>query len=123
MDAIWRRRKSIFDAAVLLFALSLTSGAKAGPCDGTWRISKSRIGVITITVKSDGNKFTGTVNDSWSTRPIHGQITGNKIEFNEFGGGAVAVWSGAVNGDTMSIDLYQTGENQPIQMTGKRVSN
>jgi hypothetical protein len=59
--------------------------------------------VITITVKSDGNKFTGTVNDSWSTRQIHGQIAGNKIEWSEFGDGVVAVWSGTVSGDTMSI--------------------
>ena len=106
-----------------MFALSLATVATAGPCDGIWRISKSRVGVITITVKSDGNKFTGTVIDSWSTREIHGRIAGNKVEWTESGGGAVAVWSGTVNGDILPIYLYQTGENQPIQMTAKRISN
>lgn len=125
MTATLRVTTSISKTAIAISPVCLAEAAMASPFDGTWSITGNNAGArVAFSIKTDGSNFTGTSKDVYgSSHPINGAIRNGRLEWNEFGGGMVVVYSGTINGDKMTINAYMTGRNGPTTIIAKRVSH
>ncbi len=104
----------------LVFALLLSSlTAFAAGVDGTYAVTvDSPNGPldVTLTLKADGDKLTGTVSSQMGDAPVAGAAKDSDITFTmnfDAGGTAMTLtWKGKVDGDKISgiVDLGGQGE-------------
>jgi hypothetical protein len=79
---------------------------------------------VTITLKAEGEKLTGTVSGRQSDNPISdGQIKGDDVSFTvtqNFQGNEVKVsYKGKISGDEIKF-TRTTGDRPPVEFTAKR---
>jgi hypothetical protein len=89
---------------------------------------------VTITLKQDGNKLTGSVpgmgrgGQAPATEISNGTVDGDKVHFEvkrEFNGNEmIQKWDGTVSGDEMKLKMSSEGPNGPMEReyTAKRSS-
>ena len=103
----------------------------AADVDGKWKGSApgrgGRTTELTMDLKADGNKLTGTMtNQMGSTEISDGKADGNKVEFKvkrEFNGNAIVMsYKGTVEGDDLKLAITVEGRDMPArEFTAKRV--
>jgi hypothetical protein len=131
-------KKLLFVFAILC---ALTSAAMAADVTGKWTWEQAGRGggaptVITLTLKADGAKLTGTLsrpgrNGNQDTEISDGKVTdNNKIEFvvkrtmgdNE----VVTPYKGIVDGDSLTLEFSNPGrgggEPTPVKVVAKRAT-
>jgi opacity protein-like surface antigen len=131
-------KKLLFVFAILC---ALTSAAMAADVTGKWTWEQAGRGggnptVITLTLKADGAKLTGTMsrpgrNGNTDTEITDGQVTdNNKISFtikrtmgdNE----VVTPYKGIVDGDSLTLEFTNPGrgggEPTPVKVVAKRAT-
>ena len=119
-------------ACILLICLFAVAGLALAQAkvDGKWtaEIQGGRgPQMITITLKNDGGKLTGTVEGGrGGAIPIEeGSVTGNTIKFKQKqmgrGGEIVLNYSGTISGDEIKFTRQQEGgQGMPVEFTAKR---
>lgn len=103
-----------------LFAMLLVTATLAlaqAKVDGNWEMSmQGRQGTMTqtLTLKTDGNKLTGTMKGQRGETPLEGTVDGNKITFTVTrqtpNGEFKQTFNGTVDGDNIK-GTVQMGEN------------
>ena len=113
---------------VFLFALSSVALAQNG-VDGKWtaEITTQRGPQnMTLTLKADGGKLTGTVEGGrGGAIPIEeGTIQGSTVKFKQKqqgrGGEVVMSYTGTVKGDQIEFSRQAEGQGEPVTFTAKR---
>ena len=114
---------------VCLFAVAGLALAQA-KVDGKWsaEIQGGRgTQMITITLKADGGKLTGSVEGGrGGAIPIEeGTVSGNTVKFKQKqmgrGGEVILNYTGAVSGDEIKFSRMQEGgQGMPVEFTAKR---
>ena len=114
---------------ICLFAVAGLALAQA-KVDGKWsaEIQGGRgPQMVTITLKSDGGKLTGTVEGGrGGAIPIEdGSITGNTVKFKQKqmgrGGEIVLLYTGTLSGDEIKFKREpEGGQGMPVEFTAKR---
>jgi hypothetical protein len=113
----------------IVFALLLTSlSALAANVAGTWAVTvDSPNGPldVTLTLKQDGDKLTGTVNSQMGDAPITGTVKDNDLTFtmnmDANGASMVIVYKAKVDGDKMTGSLDFAGQGE-IKFSGTKKS-
>ena len=82
---------------------------------------------ITLVLKSDGNKLTGTIDLGLGDSPIdNGSVNGNTIQFSQKqssirAGNVVMTYTGTLSGDQIKFTRKtDVGEGQVVEFTAKR---
>lgn len=81
---------------------------------------------LTLTLKADGGKLTGTVEGGrGGAIPIEeGTIQGNTIKFKQKqqgrGGEVVMTYTGTVKGDEIAFSRQAEGQGNPVEFTAKK---
>ena len=114
---------------ICLFAVTGLALAQA-KVDGKWtaEIAGGRgAQMVTITLKNDGGKLTGTVEGGrGGAIPIEeGTVTGNTVKFKQKqmgrGGEVILNYTGTVSGDEIKFTRMQEGgQGMPVEFTAKR---
>jgi len=114
---------------ICLFAVGAIAFAQA-KVDGKWtaEIAGGRgTQMVTITLKNDGGKLTGTVEGGrGGAVPIEeGTVTGNTVKFKQKqmgrGGEVVLLYTGTVSGDEIKFKREpEGGQGMPVEFTAKR---
>lgn len=114
---------------ICLFAVAGLALAQA-KVDGKWsaEIQGGRgTQMITITLKNDGGKLTGTVEGGrGGAIPIEeGTVSGNTIKFKQKqmgrGGEVTLAYTGTISGDEIKFSRMQEGgQGMPVEFTAKR---
>ena len=114
---------------ICLFAVTGLAMAQA-KVDGKWtaEIAGGRgPQMLTITLKNDGGKLTGTTEGArGGAIPIEeGTVSGNTIKFKQKtmgrGGEVINVYSGTISGDEIKFTRTQEGgQGMPVEFTAKR---
>ena len=114
---------------ICLFAVTGLALAQA-KVDGKWtaEIAGGRgPQMVTITLKNDGGKLTGTVEGGrGGAIPIEeGTVTGNTVKFKQKqmgrGGEVILNYTGTVSGDEIKFTRMQEGgQGMPVEFTAKR---
>jgi len=114
---------------ICLFAIAGLAIAQA-KVDGKWsaEVPGGRGNqMITITLKADGGKLTGTVEGGrGGSIPIEeGTISGNAIKFKQKamnrGGEIILNYTGTLNGDEIKFSrMAEGGQGMPVEFTAKR---
>jgi len=114
---------------ICLFAVAGIALAQA-KVDGKWtaEIAGGRgTQMVTITLKNDGGKLTGTVEGGrGGAIPIEeGTVTGNTVKFKQKqmgrGGEVILNYTGTVSGDEIKFTRMQEGgQGMPVEFTAKR---
>lgn len=122
-----------------LASLTLAS-ALAAAIDGTWTADmkmksgpktggQERIVRVTLNLKSDGAKPTGTVRSGGKKRTAVAQVVDGRIDRNQFSfttvqqtkkGEQRLVWQGTVDGDTLTGTRSREGAKRGQPFTAKR---
>ena len=115
---------------LLVCILGITSYALAqNAIDGKWtaEITTQRgPQPLTLTLKADGGKLTGTVEGGrGGAIPIEeGTIQGNTIKFKQKqqgrGGEVVMTYTGTVKGDEIAFSRQAEGQGNPVEFTAKK---
>jgi hypothetical protein len=113
----------------IVFALLLTSlSALAADVAGTWAVTvDSPNGPldVTLTLKQDGDKLTGSVNSQMGDAPITGTVKDNDLTFtmnmDANGASMVIVYKAKVDGDKMTGSLDFAGQGE-IKFSGTKKS-
>jgi hypothetical protein len=104
---------------VALFIASATLVAEPAKVAGQWNFTvelELGTGHPVVNFKQDGEKITGTYDGRYGQSPLEGTVKEKKIEFTVTmvaeGVSVAGVFSGAVDGDTMSgtVEFDQAGE-------------
>jgi hypothetical protein len=124
--------------ALFLMAAGLASAAAI---DGTWTASmvmrggkkaaatQERVVEVTINLKSDGDKATGTVMSGARKRSVTAQIVDGKVTGNSFSFTTVSKtkkgeqkleWRGTIDGNTMKGTRSRAGAKRGQEFTAKR---
>jgi len=130
-------KKLLFVVTTILLILAI--GAFAADVSGKWTYEQAgRNGgpgrPVTITLKQDGNKLTGSVpgmgrggdNPPPPTEIKNGKVDGDKVSFEvvrEFNGNSMTTkYEGTVSGDEMKLKVTREGQNGPQtnEVTAKR---
>lgn len=115
---------------VLLFAMFALASmvALAAGADGKWTSDGSgKGGPQTLTLKSDGNTLTGTLEGGrGSVQITDGKVDGNKVSFNvirDMGekGKMTLMYNGEVSGNEIKLTVTREG-GQPRDVTFKRAN-
>jgi hypothetical protein len=114
---------------VLVYLVALSSFVIAQSVDGTWtgEVQGGRgPQTVTLTLKADGGKVTGTVGGGRGG-PINieeGTLTGANLKFKtkqagRGGGEPVTLsWTGTVKGDTIAFSrMVEGGQAKPVEFT------
>jgi hypothetical protein len=118
-------KKLLFVMTILLIA---SCALMAADVSGKWTFEQPGRGgnpgrPMTITLKADGAKLTGSVpgmgrggdNPPPPTEITDGKVDGNNISFTvkrEFNGNAMVIkYEGVVNGDEMKLKITRTGQD------------
>jgi len=118
--------KKLIFAATLLIALSFV--ALAADATGKWTAQVpgqgGQLRDVTITLKADGEKLTGSMTGRQGDIPISdGKVSGDVVSFVtviERGGNSFKQsFSGKVEGDEIKFKR-EGGQGQPIEFTAKR---
>ncbi len=114
---------------ICLFAVAGLAWAQA-KVDGKWmaEIQGGRgTQMVTITLKADGGKLTGTVEGGrGGAIPIEeGTVSGSTIKFKQKqmgrGGEVILNYTGTVSGDEIKFSRMQEGgQGMPVEFTAKR---
>ena len=114
---------------ICLFAIAGIAAAQA-KVDGKWtaEITGARgTQMVTITLKNDGGKLTGTVEGGrGGAIPIEeGTVSGNSVKFKQKqmnrGGEVVLNYTGTISGDEIKFSRMQEGgQGMPVEFTAKR---
>ncbi|PYS40835.1 MAG: hypothetical protein DMG14_09290 [Acidobacteria bacterium] len=114
---------------ICLFAVAGLALAQA-KVDGKWtaEIQGGRgPQMVTITLKNDGGKLTGTVEGGrGGAIPIEeGSVSGNTIKFKQKqmgrGGEVILNYTGTISGDEIKFTRQQEGgQGMPVEFTAKR---
>ena len=114
---------------ICLFAVAGLALAQA-KVDGKWtaEIQGGRgPQMVTITLKNDGGKLTGTVEGGrGGAIPIEeGSVSGNTIKFKQKqmgrGGEVILNYNGTISGDEIKFTRQQEGgQGMPVEFTAKR---
>jgi len=126
-------KKLLFVFAILC---ALTSAAMAADVTGKWTWEQAGRGggnptVITLTLKADGGKLTGTLsqpgrNGNMDTEITDGTVDGNNISFSikrSFGGNdMVTPYKGTLDGDSLNLEFTQAGRGGGEPTTRKVVA-
>jgi hypothetical protein len=127
-------KSTLLGSLVLACALVLIAGALpafAGDVNGKWSgevQGGGQVYPITLTLKADGEKLTGTMGGSGGEYPINdGTIKGDDISFNvviDFNGNSLKlIYTGKVAGDEIRFHLVPEGaEDYAQDFTAKRAS-
>ena len=128
-------KKLLFVTAILLVA---SFALMAADVSGKWTFEQPGRGgnpgrPVTITLKADGNKLTGSVpgmgrgGDAPPIEITDGKVDGNNVSFSvkrEFNGNSfVTKYEGVVNGDEMKLKITRNGQDgTPMtnEVTAKR---
>ncbi len=129
-------KKLLFVTAILLV---VAIGAFAADVSGKWSYEQQGRGggparQVTITLKQDGNKLTGSVpgfGRGGDTPPPpteikNGKVDGDKVSFEvvrEMGGNTMTTkYEGTVSGDEMKLKITRDTQNGPMtnEVTAKR---
>ena len=115
---------------LLVCIFGITSYALAqNSIDGKWtaEITTQRgPQPLTLTLKADGGKLTGTVEGGrGGAIPIEeGTIQGNTIKFKQKqqgrGGEVVMTYTGTVKGDEIAFSRQAEGQGNPVEFTAKK---
>ena len=124
---------------VVAIALVFTFAVMAADVSGKWTFEQPGRGggpgrPVTITLKQDGNKLTGSVpgmgrggdNPPPPSEIMDGKVDGNNVSFTvkrEFNGNTmVTKYEGTVNGDEMKLKITRDTQNGPMtnEVTAKR---
>ena len=122
-------KKKVSLLLVCLFAVAGLALAQA-KVDGKWtaEIQGGRgTQMITITLKNEGGKLSGTVEGGrGGAQPImEGTVTGNTIKFKQKqmgrGGEVTLAYTGTISGDEIKFSRVQEGgQGMPVEFTAKR---
>ncbi len=112
-----------FVLTLLLVALPVWAGDASGTWKGSYAGRDGQTREATITLKSEGEKLTGTVSGRGGDAPIKdGVVKGNDISFSvvrDFGGNQVTVkYTGKLSGDEIQFKV-EAGERS-YDMVAKR---
>jgi hypothetical protein len=103
-------KKNVFTS--LFFAFLSVTIALAAPIDGQW---VGKIGddyALTLNLKSDGDKLTGTIGNADGALPISdGKISGNDFSFNSTYNNTVIPIKGKLEGDKIYISVNFNGND------------
>ena len=124
---------------VVTIALVFAFAAMAADATGKWTYEQPGRGggparQVTITLKQDGNKLTGSVpgfgrggdNPPPPTEITDGKVDGNNVSFTvkrEFNGNTmVTKYEGTISGDELKLKITRDGQNGPQtnEVTAKR---
>jgi hypothetical protein len=124
---------------VVTIALVFALGAMAADATGKWSYEQQGRGgrgptQVTITLKQDGSKLTGSVpgfgrggdNPPPPTEITDGKVDGNKVSFTvkrEFNGNSmITKYEGEINGDELKLKITRDTQNGPMtnEVTAKR---
>lgn len=111
----------------LLVALTISAAANAADVAGTWKLevqTQAGTGTPTLVLVQTGDALTGTYTGRFGENPITGTTKDAAIEFSfeatgPMGGAAKVVYTGTVDGDSMSGSMTMNG-NPGGTFTGKR---
>jgi hypothetical protein len=124
---------------LILFGLAAALASAAG-LDGTWTsemkmrggkkgAAQERTVTVTLNLKSEGDKVTGTVMSGGKKRRGTAQIQDGKIEGNQFSfttvqttkkGEQKQTWRGTIDGDTLEGTRSRAGGKRGQPFTAKR---
>jgi hypothetical protein len=111
----------------LVFALLISSvAALAADVSGAWAVTVDSPNgplEVTLTLKQDGDKLTGTVSSQMGDAPITGTVKGDDIEFTmsmDAGGQNMVIkYNAKVDGDKISGSLDFAGQGE-IKFAGTK---
>ena len=111
----------------LVFALLISSiAAMAADVSGAWACTvDSPQGQldVTLTLKQDGDKVTGTLSSQMGDAPVTGTVKGSDIEFtmsmDAGGGNMVLKYNAKVDGDKISGSINIEGQGE-IKFSGTK---
>jgi len=128
--------KKLLFVTTILLALCLT--AFAADVTGKWTFEQQGRGgnptTVTLNLKADGGKLTGTVvrpgrNGNMEAQITDGKVDGNNISFKtsqQMGDNTITTeYSGTVNGDSISLKVTRPGrDGSPMtsEVTAKRAT-
>ncbi|WP_034256989.1 hypothetical protein [Adhaeribacter aquaticus] len=109
-------KKVLFSA---LLVCTLLSYCFAAALDGKW---KGAFGdgqfEITLDLKVQGNKLTGTITSPRGENPItDGKVTGNEFTFNRTFNENTIVYKGKLNGDKIDLTVNFQGNDMSATLT------
>ena len=125
---------------VVTIVLAFTIAAMAADVSGKWTYEQPGRGggpgrPVTITLKQDGSKLTGTVpgfarggGEAPAMEVMDGKVDGNSISFStkmEMGGQTrVTKYDGTIEGDTIKFKITREGQNGPMttEVTAKKAT-
>lgn len=99
----------------LLFTLLSVAVALAGPIDGKWTGKLNDDYALTLNLKAEGDKLTGTIGNNDGDLPINdGKVTGNSFSFTtEYQGSKLPI-KGRVEGEKLYLAVDYNG----MELTG-----
>jgi hypothetical protein len=110
----------------LVFALLLTSLSALADVSGAWDVTVDTPNgalPVTLTLKQDGEKLTGTLSSQMGDAPVTGTIKDNDITFSMTmdanGANMTIVYKAKVDGDKISGSLDFAGQGE-IKFSGTK---
>jgi hypothetical protein len=107
--------KGLSKAAFLLVATMAAAAASAAGVDGKWQGMQGE-NTLTYVFKADGEKLTGTIENSQMPGPVEihdGKVKGNEISFNlsrNIQGTDMKIeWTGKLEGDQLKLTRSMAG--------------
>lgn len=121
-------KKLLIVCAVMIAAASLSVAAQGGTqpakvdVTGSWELSFPGMDMpmtVVATYKQDGEKLTGTQTGPNGDSPLEGTVKGNEITYTIKGDMGAIVFTGKVDGDTITGTL-SFGEMPGMNWSAKR---